>query len=177
QSSPQSRALLEAYSRGVNAYIESLDPKNLPPEFQILQYKPKPWRPADSLIVVKLFFEALSSTWRLDVMREALSNLPTEKRAFLMPETSPLDVLVVGKDTKPFTASVSPANESAAFISREMLLSLAQHQEIASQSLARVGFYTESFAASNNWVVSGKRTLSGKPLLANDPHLAPAAPS
>src|SRR5436190_1709664 len=85
QASPQSRALLEAYSRGVNAYIESLDPKNLPPEFQILQYKPKPWRPADSLIVVKLFFEALSSTWRLDVMREALSNLPTEKRAFLMP--------------------------------------------------------------------------------------------
>ncbi len=100
QASPQARALLESYARGVNAYIDSLDAKNLPPEFQILQYKPKPWTPADSLLVVKLFYEALSSTWRLDVMRDALAALPAEKRAALMPEFSPIDVVVVGKDTK-----------------------------------------------------------------------------
>src|SRR6185503_5654523 len=87
QAAPQSRALLEAYARGVNAYIASLDAKALPPEFQILQYKPKPWTPADSLLVVKLFFEALSSTWRLDIMREAMASLPAERRAQLMPET------------------------------------------------------------------------------------------
>src|SRR5438876_9042078 len=65
QTSPQSRTLLEAYAKGVNAYIESLDAKSLPPEFQILQYKPRPWTPSDSLIIVKIFFEALSNTWRL----------------------------------------------------------------------------------------------------------------
>ncbi|MDX6559794.1 MAG: penicillin amidase, partial [Blastocatellia bacterium] len=73
QASPQTRAVLAAYARGVNAYIDSLDPKSLPPEFQILKYKPRPWTPADSLLPVKLFAEALSTTWRLDVMREALA--------------------------------------------------------------------------------------------------------
>ena len=85
QASPQSRALLEAYAAGVNAYISSLGPKQLPPEFQILGYTPKPWTPADSLIVVKIFYEALSNSWRLDLMREAMSALPADKRAGLMP--------------------------------------------------------------------------------------------
>ena len=87
----------------------------MPPEFQILQYSFRPWTPADSLVVVKIFFEALSDTWRLDVMRQALSVLPAEKRAELLPEISPIDVLVVGKDTQ------SKA-KSAARIKREASL-------------------------------------------------------
>ena len=99
-ASPRSRAMLEAYARGVNAYAASLDPKSLPPEFQILQYSFRPWTAGDSLVVIKIFFEALSDTWRLDIMRQALSVLPAEKRAELLPEISPIDVLVVGKDTQ-----------------------------------------------------------------------------
>src|SRR5713226_7390699 len=91
QASAQARAQLEAYAAGVNAYVNSLDAKSLPPEFQILQCKPRPWTPADSLLIVKLFAEALSTTWRLDIMREALAGLPAEKRAALLPEFSPLD--------------------------------------------------------------------------------------
>ncbi len=87
--------MLEAYARGVNAYAASLDPKSMPPEFQILQYSFRPWTPADSFVVVKIFFEALSDTWRLDLMRQALSVLPAEKRAELLPVISPIDVLVV----------------------------------------------------------------------------------
>jgi acyl-homoserine lactone acylase PvdQ len=98
QASPAARAILDAYADGVNAYIASLDSKTMPPEFQLLQYKPKPWRPADSLLVVKNFFEALSSTWRLDIMRAALADLPAEKKAAILTETSPIDVLVVGSD-------------------------------------------------------------------------------
>src|SRR6185436_8665309 len=96
---PRTRAMLEAYARGVNAYAASLDPKSMPPEFQILQYSFRPWTPADTCIVVKIFAEALSDTWRLDVMRQAISVLPADKRAELLPEISPIDVLVVGKDT------------------------------------------------------------------------------
>lgn len=177
QASPQSRSLLEAYARGVNAYIASLDAKTLPPEFQILQYKPKPWTPADSLLVVKLLFEALSSTWRLDIMREAMAGLPAEKRAGLLPETSPFDVLVVGKDTKKQLAATTPSTRSITRVTKETLLALARDEEIAAHALARVGLYAEGLAASNNWVVSGKRTVTGKPLLANDPHLSPTAPS
>ena len=199
QASPQTRALLEAYARGVNAYIESLDPKSMPPEFQILQYKPRPWTAADSLLPVKLFAESLSTTWRLDVMREALAALPAEKRAALLPETSPLDVLVVGKDTNKQSSAFSGAapiafgggpraaaegqvprlNSSQTFAapSTKLLAALAKSAETEEQALARIGLYAEGLAASNNWVVSGKHTASGKPLLANDPHLAPSAPS
>jgi penicillin amidase len=111
-------------------------------------------------------------------MREALAGLPAQKRAGLMPETSPLDVLVVGKDTKDGnkrTASVKSVNSVE--VSRETLLELAKSQELAMESLARVGLYAEGLAASNNWVVSGKHTSTGKPLLANDPHLQATAPS
>ncbi|MFZ0063092.1 MAG: penicillin acylase family protein [Pyrinomonadaceae bacterium] len=177
QASPQARAILEAYAKGVNAYIESVERKNLPPEFQLLQYQPRPWTPADSLVVVKLFFESLSMTWRLDVMREAFAQLPPAKVAALLPESSALDVLVVGKDSKSKTAranytSLPPGNVSAALIE-----ALVNDEANQARSLSRVGLHAEALAASNNWVVSGNRTVSGKPLLANDPHLAPSAPS
>lgn len=175
QASPQSRAVWQAYANGVNAFINSLDEKSLPPEFRILQYKPRPWSPTDSLIVAKIFFEALSSSWRLDVMREALAGVPPEKRAALMPEISPIDVLVVGKDTKNATKSATAVHRST--VSSDTLHELTRTQNISAEALARVGFYAEALAASNNWVVSGKRTVSGKPLLANDPHLAASAPS
>src|SRR6266436_8900961 len=129
QASSQTRSLLDAYARGVNAYIDSLDPKSMPPEFQILQYKPKPWTPADSLLPVKLFAEALSTTWRLDVDREALASLPAEKRAGLMPETSPLDVLVVGKDTKRVNAYLP--SEIGGPVSNALLAQLAKDQDVA----------------------------------------------
>lgn len=176
QASPESRAALDAYAKGVNAYIDSLDPKAFPPEFQILQYKPRPWTPADSLVVGKIFAEALSSTWRLDVMREALSVLPAEKRAALLPERSPIDVLVVGKDTKPLSTSANNSATRTRF-SPEALEALKRDEETANSALQRVGLYAEDLAASNNWVVNGEHTISGKPLLANDPHLRPSAPS
>jgi len=173
-ASPRARALLEAYARGVNAYAASLDPKSMPPEFQILQYSFRPWTPADTCVVVKIFYEALSDTWRLDIMRQAMSVLPAEKRAELLPEISPIDVLVVGKDTpsKPKSAHIAPGS-----VSNEILAKLAYNQQIAAAALARIGFDTDALAASNNWVVSGNHTVTGKPLLANDPHLRPTAPS
>ena len=50
-------------------------------------------------------------------------------------------------------------------------------ESVRQQSAERLGLHAEELAASNNWVVSGKRTASGKPLLANDPHLSPSVPS
>lgn len=176
QATPATRGILEAYARGVNAYIASLESRSLPPEFQILQYKPRLWTPSDSLVVVKLFFESLSNTWRLDVMREAFADLPAEKRAALMPVTSPLDVLVVGKDTKKSAVSTQIPAPPKEWVSMDTLRFLERDEERMSQTLARVGLAAENLAASNNWVVSGKHTASGKPLLANDPHLSPSAP-
>src|SRR5215204_5669217 len=98
QADSRSRAVMEAYSAGVNAYIDSLDDKSLPPEFQLLGYRPRHWTPADSAAVGKNFAEALSTTWTLDIARAVFANLPPDKAAALFPEASPLDVLVVGSD-------------------------------------------------------------------------------
>ncbi|HSK63791.1 MAG TPA: penicillin acylase family protein [Pyrinomonadaceae bacterium] len=175
QAAPKTLALLDAYARGVNAYAASLDPKSLPSELQILQYSFRPWTPADSFILGKLFFATLSNTWRLDVMRQALSSLPAEKRDALLPERSPLDVLVVGKDVQAKPASSRTARLEP--VSPAALDALAHNQAVAASALERLGLYADALAASNNWVVSGKRTVTGKPLLANDPHLRPSAPS
>ena len=110
-------------------------------------------------------------------MREALAALPKEKLAALLPETSPIDVLVVGKDAKAKAAQGTTAShEGAGRISLNAALALAEDEATQIRSLSRVGLHAEALAASNNWVVSGKRTASGKPLLSNDPHLAPSAP-
>lgn len=179
-ASPPVRAALETYARGVNAYIESLDANQLPPEFQILLYKPRAWTPADSIVIGKIFAESLSTTWQRDLIRAALADLPAEKREMLLPETSPLDLLVVGKDNVEKKASNRMARPLEPFKpndSIEMLRTLASITETTTRSLERVGLFMEDGAVSNNWVVSGKRTESGKPMLANDPHLQPSVPS
>ncbi|MBD0325065.1 MAG: penicillin acylase family protein, partial [Pyrinomonadaceae bacterium] len=190
------RRALEDYARGVNAFIESRDAKTLPPEFQILQLKPRPWRVADSLAAAKLFDESLTTTWRQDIMRAAFSDLPPARRDALFPETSPLDVLLVGSDNtdaKKATTSRAPLatvdNEVAivnkttvnsspsAPVEVETMRLVAEDEELMRRSLARVGLFAQDNSASNNWVVSGARTATGKPLLANDPHLQSSAPS
>ena len=177
QAAPKVAALLDAYARGVNAYAASLDPKSLPAEFQILQYNFRPWTPADSYIIGKIFFEALSDTWRLDIMRQSLSSLPAEKRNALLPERSSIDVLVVGKDTQAKPATPRSARLDSEPPSREALAALATNHAVATSALERIGLNTDALAASNNWVVNGSRSVTGKPLLANDPHLRPSAPS
>jgi penicillin amidase len=173
--SPDMSAVLNAYARGVNAYIDSRTDKTLPPEFQILQYKPRPWKPADSLAVGKLMAEYLSTTWQLDIMRAALQSLPKEKRDALLPEMSPLDVLVVGRDRKATRSAEAIAPAPSAAVIASIAESMVK-ERAASEQLGILD-QTPTLQASNNWVVSGKRTVSGKPLLANDPHIPASAPS
>lgn len=180
RASPQARAAVEAYARGVNALIDSLDDKSLPPEFQILRYRPRHWTPADTHVVGKNFAEALSTTWRTDLTRAGLSDLPPERLRELLPVESPqMDVLVVGSDAPAARpkqkASVGPAVDDVT--DRAALLrALSEEESVMRRSQERLGLHAEDLAASNNWVVAGRHTASGKPLLANDPHLAPSAP-
>ena len=174
------REALAAYARGVNAYMETLDAKSLPPEFQVLQIKPRPWRPADSLAIGKLFDETLSTSWPTDLTRAAFADLPQSVREKLFPETSPLDVLLVGSDrpAKNKTSSLPQTERrSEATIGADTFHALAVAETARQSALERVGLYALDCAASNNWVVSGKHTVTGKPLLANDPHLSASAPS
>src|SRR5205807_1657460 len=162
---PNLAAALSAYAKGVNAFIDSRTPKTLPPEFQLLQYQPQPWTPADSLAVGKLLAEYLSTTWQLDVMRASLANLPKEKRDALLPEISPLDVLVVGKDRARARDSSPTVREGVALPSSSILVQLNDLVETQQRSFELVGLprlTLDTLQASNNWVVSGKRTTTGK---------------
>jgi penicillin amidase len=178
KTSGTTRATMQAYADGVNAYISSLSDTQLPPEFRILKYKPRPWTIADSLAISFLMMESLSTTWQADVMRAALSDLPAAQRAELLLEFTDMDTPVVGSDRlKAKSMSAKIAQTVPVKISDEIVKLARLDEEIRQQSLERVGLHAEELAASNNWVVNGKRTASGKPLLSNDPHLAPSVPS
>ena len=180
QCSAAMRAALEAYTRGVNAFIDSRDDKTLPVEFRLLKYKPRPWSPADSIIIGKTLSVTLTTTWQSDIMRAAMADLPADKRDALLPETSPLDVLLVGSDGARKKTVAAPSQSSPrprAAAGENPVGALLSAMRTSRRSLERVGLYAEGRAMSNNWVVSGKHTGTGRPLLANDPHLAPSAPS
>ena len=171
---PELRKALENYARGVNAYIATLDKKTIPVEFQILQYKPEPWQPTDTIVIGKILADGLSTTWWQDLNRVALQKLPKEKFQTIINKVTPWDIVLFGKDfpkrKKPIGAlfSLEPSSELDGFI--------AKQKEVRRKSLERIGFYAERLAASNNWVISGKKTADGKAILANDPHLPGTAP-
>src|ERR1051325_11021374 len=63
---PNLNSAMTAYANGVNAFIDSLTDQTMPPEFRLLQYKPRHWTPADSICVGKLLAEYLSNSWQLE---------------------------------------------------------------------------------------------------------------
>ena len=181
--SQEIREELEAYARGVNAFIDSCDAGSLPAEFRVLQYKPLPWKPADSLLIGKLLAEALSTSWQWDVMRASRADLSKELRDGLSAKASMWDVPIVGSDNGEKSDRMMPpgvragSDSETAKASLTVLDAVSSIAQISARSLERAGLCAEQLAASNNWVVSGKHTESGKAMLANDPHLAPSIPS
>lgn len=157
----ESKALLEAYARGVNAFITqatgSLLPR-LPPEFLLLRHNPEPWRPADSVLAIKVMAFTLGTNLEDEIARlnYAAAGLTSAEIADLMPA---LD------------GEATPALPELA-----QLYPLQHLASLPPPTLAELGPF-KGGGASNNWVVSGARTRSGKPLLANDPHLDLSAPS
>jgi len=172
-------AALERYADGVNAYIESHAEKRLPPEFRSLGIKPRRWLSIDSILVGKLLSESLGTTWETDLMRGAMRAVARNKRDTLLADKSPLDLIVVGSDAAPTAGSRETASPgSQTWITSASSLGAADEiLDAVHQSLLRVGLYAQELAASNSWVVDGSRSMTGKPLLANDPHLSPSAPS
>ncbi len=178
--SPELKAALENYARGVNAYIATLNKDTLPVEFKILQYSPREWRPTDTIVIGKILADGLSSTWRDDLLRVSLQSMPKEKQADLLNQVTPFDVILFGKDSEKLTGmkEVKELKKSLPIpLIPVNFLEIAEREEaVRKSSLERIGFYAEDLAASNNWVISGKRTIDGKPILANDPHLQSDAP-
>jgi penicillin amidase len=195
--SPEARAPLTAYANGVNAFIASHRDR-LPLEFLLLSYQPRLWSEIDSLGVALNLVKTLSTTWRTDLMRERIrAKLGSELSADLFPDHSPLDEPVAELPTTPGrmpkkTASLSfrgvpqarddeESRTSVTFRAR-FLASLGMTTDPGDldptlATLLSAGDNSDAGLGSNNWIVSGAHTQSGKPLLANDPHLDHGVPS
>lgn len=166
--SSDERRLLGSYTRGVNAFIAShLD--RLPVEFLLLRYQPQPWREVDSVAVALNLASALSQTWESDLMREHIAaKLGKELSSDVFPDHSALDVPV---------AEVSASTHQGPKTAGTHLCREAAVDNLLAEGLLPAGMETPAGVGSNNWVVNGSHTKSGKPLLANDPHLGHSIPS
>ena len=166
--SPDERRLLDSYTRGVNAFIESHRDR-LPLEFLMMRYQPQPWREIDSVAVALNLATALSQSWESDLMREHIAaKLGKELFSDVFPDHSALDVPVAdvpaSKQQSPKTAGANLGNEPF-------------QDNLLAEGFFPAGMESPGGVGSNNWVVNGSHTQSGKPLLANDPHIAHSIPS
>jgi penicillin G amidase len=182
-SSAEERSHFEAYARGVNAFIES-HRRRLPIEFRILRYSPKPWTSEDSALIGAYMIEELSTSPRHALTREKiLAKLGPELTADLYVNSSWRDRLPtvsrpnLGQESQP-KAQGKPTATHDADSSLAPLPHTATVDNIAAEFSQERFFDDRPFApGSNNWVVSGAHTVTGKPLLSNDMHLGHQMPN
>lgn len=141
----------KAYAKGVNYFIEH-HRGPLPIEFTILGYKPEPWRFSDGAAVHYYMAWDLNSAFSIEMLHAAVIEKVGEKMA---------------RDLFPDYPTGYPTIVSGKQASLEFIKTLTAAREVLG---------TEGGGASNNWVVSGKKSVNGMPILANDPHLGHGAP-
>lgn len=147
--SEESKQVLDWFAAGVNAYIaNAIDKNSLPPEFLLMGIEPSNWSPIDSLTIGKFMAFDLGGNWERQAFNyHVLDQFPEEKAYELFP--------------------VYPENRPTIIEDGELnIVNSFEHAVIPHE-----------FNGSNNWVVSGEKSASGQPLLANDPHLGLATPS
>ncbi|WP_263383953.1 penicillin acylase family protein [Granulicella arctica] len=176
---------LAVYARGVNASMADQQ-GHLPVEFRLLGFSPAPWVPRDSLLVGLAMFQDLTNTFPEKLDREVIAaKLPQELVADLYPVGSwrdhPVVQPVVDLTTPVEDIEQIPLDESQTKLRLpdKHALGSAEHTQdlLAGDALLAGSATCEGCrAGSNNWVVSGSRSASGKPLLSNDMHLSHGVP-
>jgi penicillin G amidase len=192
---PESRKVMDAYTRGVNSFIEQHTAK-LPLEFTLLKYKPEPWTTSDTLVISAYMYRTLTDTRHVELHRAAvMARVSTELAKDLYSDESAMDHFVVGDpsvDKNPHVISQGDSDDDdddemdyddvlkakreahdspmtpAKFVGPDVTSALAERVR---GWLGEGEGDVRRMMGSNNWVVSGAHTATGKPLLANDTHL------
>ncbi|WP_405583800.1 penicillin acylase family protein [Streptomyces sp. NBC_01092] len=195
--SASTKKYLQAYAAGVNAYLDGKDGEDISLEYAALgftnDYKPQKWTPVDSVAWLKAMAWDLRGNMQDEIDRALMtSRLGPKEIADLYPQY-PYDrnktIVQAGQydeATKTFgpTGSASSAGSSAGGTAGTGTSSgtaglqsqLSGLQEVLDDLPTAVGVNGNGIG-SNSWVVAGKYTITGKPLLANDPHLSASLPS
>ncbi len=169
----EARALLQAYAEGVNAWIGE-QRGSLPPEFMALRFRPEPWTVRHSLAIGSIIAWDLAD-WNIGLdLQRAVDRVGPELAEDLYPPYPEYGATILGVDAQwlgrrgQSPAASRPRPEPSAGRYPIPRVPPAAAYLLESVAIAR---------ASNSWVIGGERTRSGKPILANDPHLALRAPS
>jgi penicillin amidase len=173
-ATPIVRLALERYSRGVNIAIEGMSRFDRPPEFLALGITPEPWTPTDSLAVARLLAWRLAENRMGELVRGRLTNAvgtaSAERLMGMWPAGAPtiLSAAKPGDAPRASGARRQPDGDRArsGFMASADLPPGLRWLDVSTRA-----------GGSNSWVVAPSRTATGRPLLANDPHLLVEMPS
>jgi penicillin amidase len=179
---PDSRAICDAFVAGINAYIRlaQSEPERLPPEFALFGTMPALWQAED---VVRVRTHALTRNGASEILRANVLTLSDAVTDLLRARIEPPTDLVVAEGVtladipmaalKLFKLATAPVTFETARLAATMA-DVALWTEVTDLGDVVRAVMEEG---SNNWVVHGERTSSGRPVLASDPHRAHAVPS
>ncbi len=178
QLDPDSRAILQAYSDGVNAYLKDHNGTTLSLEYAVLKllspkYTIEPWTPVNSLTWGKAMAWDLRGNMDEEIQRAVLLKTLTPEQVSELYPPYPSDHPVIVNHIGTGSASLPSPAAVTGSIPDQALVNLEQNVSLLDQLLGPLG----DGIGSNSWVVSGSLTTTGEPILANDPHLAIQMPS
>ena len=154
---PSSLKILRAYSDGVNLYIKNKKGE-YPIEFDVLGYQPEEWKPLNSIEIIRMMGWELNISWWVDVsFTELVQKLGEDKVKEILPEYPENGPTIIPPEIKNYPKITS------GFIDTDK-----RFREFMGWEGTHIG--------SNNWVVDGKKSVTGKPIIANDTHLGYSAP-
>lgn len=162
EKDPEMKVVLDAYTAGVNAWIESLSYSDYPIEFKLLNYAPEPWTNFKSALMLKYMADLLTGTTYDMELGWVLRNLGISYLEQWYP------------DFNPYPQAAVQANQN---LSANGSFSTPHPSRYLPWFNRPVPADSTQGLGSNNWAVHGSRTETGRPFLANDPHLPLNLPS
>jgi penicillin amidase len=168
EKDPVSKAAVDAYTSGINQYINSLQASELPVEYKLLGYQPEAWTNLKTALFTKQMTNNLAGYDRDFEFTNALKVLGEENFKILYSDLADSLYPVIPKGTvyqTPAIALTAPESADSLYFKRKDTIQLAEE------------FKPNPANGSNNWVLAGSKTKSGKPILSNDPHLGLTLPS
>ncbi len=167
EKDPVIKAQCDAYTEGVNAYIETLTESSLPVEYKLIGYKPEKWSNLKTCLFLKYMSYDLAAREDDMEMTSARSYFSADDFSKLYPSLQDSLDPIIPKGTvfeKQKVFPVAPPGADSVYLNNKVA------------SIAGIG-KPDRDNGSNNWAVSGSKTKSGAPILCNDPHLGLNLPS
>jgi penicillin amidase len=168
EADADTKASMDAYTAGVNAYISGLSSAELPVEYKLLGYEPEQWTNLKTALFIKALTNDLAGYDRDFELMEVLRALGEKKFRMLFPDVPDSLSPIIPPGTV-FTRNDAP---DAMPVSADSVYLHRQDSAWFEQP-----YKPDPANGSNNWVLSGTRTQSGKPILCNDPHLRLSLPA